>query len=108
MRNAIGMLRCGDDSWLPSHVDSHERRSRDAPVIEEGKEPVGHVKRRRPSRPRFAPAHARPVEGDDLESGEEWSDRAPDLEIVGIAMKENDRRTFAAAKVAHALPPHVI
>ena len=61
-----------------------------------------------PTRPRFAPAHAGPVERDRIEIGKQRSDAAPLLQIVGVAVEKHDRRAAPAAKKANALAADVV
>ena len=106
--DAIGISRSGDSGRLATHVDAYDRSAIHVPVIEQRDEPVGHRERGRPTHPRFAPAHPRPIEGDRLEFGKQGNDSAPHLQVVGIAVKKDDRRTFAAAKIAEAFSIHVV
>src|SRR5205814_2315042 len=80
----------------------------DPPGVEDRRQAVGEVRRRRPAADRVAVAEARPVEGDHVRPGrEERGELGEHLQVVRVPVEQDERRPVAEpgdADPARAVP----
>src|SRR5262249_56736823 len=78
----------------------------ESPAIEQRRQAFGHVEGRRAPGPGLALPHSRPVRNDHGEAiGQPRSQLAPDLEIIRVAVQQDQGWTAAQPGHAEASPP---
>src|SRR5438552_5828935 len=93
-----------DSAGWPPNVHADDGGALDLPGVEQPEQAIGHVAGRLATGPGLAEAHAGPVEGDDRETrGQPRRHLAPDLEVLRIAVQEDQRRPGAEPRHAHAV-----